>query len=74
MKFLSNPNLPEESVCAVLVDYRTAPEIIASLEKLGIIVYKSCKVDKLDEIRMRTCRHEYPSYRQKYICVRAKHI
>ena len=49
MKFLSNPNLPEESVCAVLVDYRTAPEIIASLEKLGITVYKSCKVDKLDE-------------------------
>ena len=47
MKFLSNPNLPEESVCAVLVDYRTAPEIIASLEKLGIIVYKAAKLTNL---------------------------
>ena len=54
MEFLSNPNLPRKNVRAVLVDYRTAPEITASLKKLGIIVYKSCKVDTLDEV---VCGH-----------------
>ncbi len=47
MQFLSIPNLPDRKVGYVIVDYRTNKKIITSLEKQGITVFFSCKIDTL---------------------------
>lgn len=49
MEFLSQPNLPEKRVSAVVVDYRTPQEIRAALAARQIRIIESCAVSALDE-------------------------
>ena len=48
-KYIKNPNLPEEMVSAVLVDYRINKDSIKTLNSLGIRVYTTKSTDCLYE-------------------------
>lgn len=52
MQFLSEPNLPNKKVGAVLIDYRSSRQIVNSLKNLNIKVYFTCEVKALyDSVR-----------------------
>ena len=48
-EFVEKPNLPTKRVSKVIADYRTNPESIEKLFKLGIDVIKTQKIDNLYE-------------------------
>lgn len=49
MNFIKMPNLPQEKVKAVVMDYRTNHESIKRLNSIGIEVFSSAEIDTLYE-------------------------
>lgn len=45
--YIIKPNLPNNKVRKVIIDYRTPQIIIDNLKRVGVFALKSCKVDKL---------------------------
>lgn len=65
-KYISNPNLPENKVTKVIIDYRTPKKIIENLSRVGVNTIFSCEVNSLYNVINGHCDLQIHHLADKY--------